>query len=204
MLPAAAPRLPGCTWLPPRRGWRTDMPQGSRHWINGGRPAYQPLHCCLWLERRTPRFQRSTTLSSSNTANFACRTWPACTPRPKHHCPQTTTGCWPAVAVGCCSEALRATTTRQSEWRCGRTRPPKHDEPFDATGDATFSTDGTDLRLWSITAAMGARTLQLPTAGTYHVRAYVSGQADIEAAEATEPASFAEGLERWLVQIWPV
>lgn len=84
------------------------------------------------------------------------------------------------------------------------TQPPTHDEPFDATGDATFSTDGTELRLWSITAAMGAHTLQLPTAGTYHVRAYVSGQADIEAAEAAEPASFAEGLERWLVQIWPV
>jgi hypothetical protein len=81
-------------------------------------------------------------------------------------------------------------------------RPPTYDEPFDATGEATFSTDGTELKLWSITAAMGAHSLQLPTAGTYHVRAHVSGQAAIEAAEAVDPASFAEGLERWLVQIW--
>lgn len=84
------------------------------------------------------------------------------------------------------------------------TRPPARDEPFDAVGDATFSTDGTELQLWSITAAMGTRVLRLPAAGSYHVRAHVSGQADIEAAEAAEPASFAEGLERWLIQIWPV
>lgn len=82
-------------------------------------------------------------------------------------------------------------------------QPALRDEPFDATGDATFSTDGTELRLWSITAEMGAHTIGLPAAGTYHVRAHVSGQADIRAAEAADPASFAEGLERWLVQIWP-
>jgi hypothetical protein len=82
-------------------------------------------------------------------------------------------------------------------------QPPTRAEPFDATDDATFSTDGTELRLWSITAAMGSETLVLPAAGTYNVRAYVSGQADIQAAEAAEPASFAEGLEQWLIQIWP-
>lgn len=83
------------------------------------------------------------------------------------------------------------------------TQPPVRTGPFDATDDATFSTDGTELRLWSITAAMGDEILVLPAAGTYNVRAYVSGQADIRAAEAAEPASFAEGLEQWLIQIWP-
>ncbi|ANZ41695.1 hypothetical protein BBK82_42860 [Lentzea guizhouensis] len=82
-------------------------------------------------------------------------------------------------------------------------RPPMHDEPFDATGDSTFSMDGTELQLWSITAATGCHTLRVPAANTYHVRAHVSGRADIEAVEANDPASFAEGVERWLIQIWP-
>lgn len=84
------------------------------------------------------------------------------------------------------------------------TQPPTHDKPFDATGDSTFSMDGTELQLWSITAAMGDHTIPVPAAGTYHVRAYVSGQADLVAAEAAEPASFVEDVERWLIQIWPV
>ncbi|WP_447002385.1 hypothetical protein ACRAKI_21945 [Saccharothrix isguenensis] len=71
---------------------------------------------------------------------------------------------------------------------------------WDAMAEDRFEADSTELLLWSITAAQGDHTLTLPAPGTYRVRAYVTGQAEIRAAGE---ASFAEGVERWLVQIWP-
>lgn len=78
--------------------------------------------------------------------------------------------------------------------------PDSPSESWNSTGEDTFVADSTELRLWSITAAMGEHTLVLPSPGSYHVRAFVWSQSDGNDLEDEESG---EDLERWLIQIWP-
>ena len=57
------------------------------------------------------------------------------------------------------------------------------------------------LRLHSVTSQLGARAIKLPAAGRWRIRAASSGRADVQ---RLGEASFAEGVERWLLQLWPV
>ncbi|WIV61372.1 hypothetical protein [Amycolatopsis nalaikhensis] len=59
----------------------------------------------------------------------------------------------------------------------------------------------TEVRLQSVTATFGEHTLQIPRPGVHHVRAAVGNQSDT--AELGE-GSFETGVERWLIQLWPV
>ncbi|MEV8612585.1 hypothetical protein AB0383_32440 [Amycolatopsis sp. NPDC051373] len=56
------------------------------------------------------------------------------------------------------------------------------------------------VRLQSVTAAMSPDVLTLARPGPHHARVHEGGRAaTAELAEGT----FAEGVERWLIQLWP-
>lgn len=76
--------------------------------------------------------------------------------------------------------------------------PP--DSAWEESGETMFTSDGTELRLWSVTAAMGEHVLTLPAPGDYHVEAFVRGRAGIGDRVEEE---IVEGSEQWLVRIWP-
>ncbi|MEU4446796.1 hypothetical protein AB0K14_26115 [Actinosynnema sp. NPDC050801] len=73
-------------------------------------------------------------------------------------------------------------------------RPEPPETRWRESAEAVFTSAGTELRLWSVTAALGERTLVLPGPGDYHVEAFVRGEADPD----EEPED-----EEWLVRIWP-
>ncbi|GLY34184.1 hypothetical protein Amsp01_002080 [Amycolatopsis sp. NBRC 101858] len=58
----------------------------------------------------------------------------------------------------------------------------------------------TEVRLQSVTAAPGDHTLSLPRPGPHRARVHVGNQRGT--AQLGE-GSFATGIERWLIQLWP-
>ncbi|WP_447009114.1 hypothetical protein [Saccharothrix hoggarensis] len=78
--------------------------------------------------------------------------------------------------------------------------PVREPGEWEAVAEDDFTADFDRLLLASFTSAPGQHVLTLPAPGAHRVRAYVRGRTAIEAAG---PVSFAEGIERWLVQIWP-
>lgn len=58
----------------------------------------------------------------------------------------------------------------------------------------------TEARLQSVTASPGDHVLPVNRPGAHHVRVHVGDQRD--AAQLGE-GSFATGIERWLIQLWP-
>lgn len=79
-------------------------------------------------------------------------------------------------------------------------RPGVPDSPWQATAETAFTTVGAEVRLWSVTAAMGEHTLPLPGPGEYQVEAFVRVRPEGEEEFDDESE---EEREQWLVRIWP-
>jgi hypothetical protein len=77
---------------------------------------------------------------------------------------------------------------------------PPAGEWDDDVGQATVVFSTPVIRLRSLTAQPGEHELTLPRAGAWQVRAFSTGGWEIwEMGEAT----FARGIERWAIQLWP-
>jgi hypothetical protein len=74
--------------------------------------------------------------------------------------------------------------------------PGKWDQVLDLTCDL-----GSGVRLQSVTATHSANTLEIARQGGHHARVHAGNQD--EAAELDE-GTFESGVERWLIQLWPV
>ncbi|MET9002285.1 hypothetical protein [Amycolatopsis sp. Hca4] len=70
------------------------------------------------------------------------------------------------------------------------------DEVLDLTCDLAA-----DVRLQSVTATPGHHTLPITHPGAHHARIHAGNQRD---AGRLGEGSWAEGVERWLIQLWPV
>ena len=78
--------------------------------------------------------------------------------------------------------------------------PPESDAEWEERADVTIQVTG-DVRLQSVTAALSERVLRLPQPGEYKARVHVRGGRQ---ARRLGEASFAEHVERWLIQLWPL
>ncbi|ANZ36045.1 hypothetical protein BBK82_08160 [Lentzea guizhouensis] len=70
---------------------------------------------------------------------------------------------------------------------------------WESIGKADFLTDGSRLRLASTTSEYGPGELVLGQRGSFGADVSVAGR---DRVEALDVASFAEGVEQWLIRIW--
>jgi hypothetical protein len=79
--------------------------------------------------------------------------------------------------------------------------PNASNDAWDQMANAWFEVVGTTVQLQALTGEpWNGVPLVLPKPGRYRIRVQVRGTA---AAEALGEATFAEGLEHWLLQAWP-
>ncbi|MEV4599856.1 hypothetical protein AB0K15_20960 [Amycolatopsis sp. NPDC049253] len=79
------------------------------------------------------------------------------------------------------------------------TEPPAAHGEWDQV--VTVACDLADqVRLQSVTAAMSPDVLTLGRPGPHHARVHGGGRA---ATAKLDEGTFAEGVERWLIQLWP-
>jgi hypothetical protein len=79
--------------------------------------------------------------------------------------------------------------------------PPPAAGSWHARQSTGFTADTVALRLMSPTAGVSDLPLLLPVPGEYAIRAHVDRTGPIPPPRET---TFLRGLERWLVQIWPL
>jgi hypothetical protein len=78
---------------------------------------------------------------------------------------------------------------------------PSRTTTWDAVESAQFWIDAPQLRLTAVTAEVSDQALIVAYPGRYGIRAHVVQTAPLPAGLGLD---FAEGLERWLIQVWPL
>lgn len=88
--------------------------------------------------------------------------------------------------------------------------PAEPDEPWTESAEGSIDLDSHEVRLWSVTAALGKETLALPSSGEYKIRAYVWRSEDASEVDdldddldVEDEDPFPADRERWLLQLWP-
>jgi hypothetical protein len=79
--------------------------------------------------------------------------------------------------------------------------PADRTTTWDAVESAQFWTDAPQLRLTAVTAEVSDQALIVAYPGRYGIRAHVVQTAPLPTGLGPD---FAEGLERWLIQVWPL
>jgi hypothetical protein len=80
-------------------------------------------------------------------------------------------------------------------------RPSFGEPPPASVADPTCDVVAAEVRLQSVTAVVSRQPLHLPAVGEYRARVHAGGRA---AAERLDEGTFGSGVERWLIQLWPV
>jgi hypothetical protein len=79
--------------------------------------------------------------------------------------------------------------------------PPPHPEPWDAVEQTGFESSTGRLRVCSIDGAPGGPDFPAGQPGTFQLRAHCRGRSEASARLGVELDY--EGIEEWLIQIWP-
>lgn len=77
--------------------------------------------------------------------------------------------------------------------------PPAAPGTWNHVLDLTCDLD-TEVRLQSVTATSSTHSLAIPQSGPHHARIHAGNQG---AAGRLDAGTFAAGVERWLIQLWP-